>query len=69
MASALSLAAGLLFDARLGTGGIGLRSIAGTTHPYPTLIEAVGETVDAYQRICLAPTVQRLARTILRWRG
>ncbi len=68
-ASALSLAAVLLFGVWLGTVGLGLRWIASTIQQYPTLAEAVRKTADGYQRTRLTPTVQRLSRTILRWRA
>ena len=48
------------------TGGLGLRSIAGTIHPYPTQAEAIRKTADAYQRTRLTSGVKRLLRTILR---
>ena len=48
------------------TGGLGLRSIAGTIHPYPTQAEAIRKTADAYQRTRLTPGVKRLLQTILR---
>lgn len=51
------------------TGGLGLRSIAGTIHPYPTQAEAIRKTADAYQRTRLTPGVRRLLRTILRLHG
>ena len=51
------------------TAGTGLRSIAGTIHPYPTQAEAIRKTADAYQRTRLTPTVQRLLKVILRFRA
>ncbi len=51
------------------TCGAGLRSIAQTIHPYPTQSEAIRKTADAYQRTRLTPGVQRLLRTILRFRA
>ncbi len=51
------------------TGGLGLRSIAGTIHPYPTQAEAIRKTADAYQRTRLTPAVKRLLKTILRLHG
>jgi pyruvate/2-oxoglutarate dehydrogenase complex dihydrolipoamide dehydrogenase (E3) component len=51
------------------TAGLGLRSIAGTIHPYPTQAEAIRKTADAYQRTRLTPGVKRLLRTILRLHG
>ena len=51
------------------TAGAGLRTIAGTIHPYPTQAEAIRKTADAYQRTRLTPTVQRLLKAILRLRG
>lgn len=50
-------------------GGLGLRSIAGTIHPYPTQAEAIRKTADAYQRTRLTPGVRRLLRAMLRLKG
>ena len=47
------------------TGGLGLRSIASTIHPYPTQSEAIKRTADAYQRTRLTPRVRRLLRTLI----
>ena len=49
--------------------GLGLKSIAGTIHPYPTRAESIRKTADAYQRTRLTPGVQRLLAGILRLRG
>ena len=46
------------------TAGIGLGTIAGTIHPYPTQAEALKKAADAYNRTRLTPTVKRLFR---RW--
>lgn len=46
--------------------GLGLKSIAGTIHPYPTHAEAIRKTADAYQRSRLTPRVKRVLKAILR---
>jgi len=50
------------------TSGSGLGSIANTIHPYPTEAEVVKKAGDAYNRSRLTPRVQKLFRTLLRWR-
>ncbi|MBI5624346.1 MAG: mercuric reductase [Elusimicrobia bacterium] len=37
------------------TGGLGLKTIAGTIHPYPTQAECIKKTGDAFQRARLTP--------------
>ena len=51
------------------TGGMGLKAIASTIHPYPTQAEAIRKTADAYQRTRLTPKVRWLLGAILRLRG
>jgi pyruvate/2-oxoglutarate dehydrogenase complex dihydrolipoamide dehydrogenase (E3) component/uncharacterized membrane protein YdjX (TVP38/TMEM64 family) len=46
------------------TAGIGLGTIAGAIHPYPTQAEALKKAADAWNRTRLTPTVQRLFK---RW--
>ncbi len=46
--------------------GLGLRSISGTIHPYPTLADALRRTADAYQRTRLTPGTRRLLGMMLR---
>ena len=46
--------------------GLGLKSIAGTIHPYPTQAEAIRRTADSYQRSRLTPRVKRILKAILR---
>jgi len=48
--------------------GIGLGSLAGTIHPYPTQAEALRKLGDAYNRTRLTPTVKRLFERLLAWR-
>lgn len=49
--------------------GLGLKSVAGTIHPYPTQAEAIRKTADAYQRTRLTPGVKRVLQAILSMRG
>jgi pyruvate/2-oxoglutarate dehydrogenase complex dihydrolipoamide dehydrogenase (E3) component len=48
-------------------GGIGLRKIAATIHPYPTQAEAVKKIGDAYNRTRLTPFVKGLFEKWLAW--
>ena len=48
-------------------GGLGLRTIAETIHPYPTQAEAIRRAADAYQRTRLTPGVKKLAARWLAW--
>jgi len=41
-------------------GGLGLGTLAGTIHPYPTQAEVMRKAGDAYNRTRLTPTVRRL---------
>jgi pyruvate/2-oxoglutarate dehydrogenase complex dihydrolipoamide dehydrogenase (E3) component len=49
-------------------GGLGLRTLAETIHPYPTRAEAVRKVADAYTRTRLTPTVRWLLDRWLAWR-
>jgi len=48
--------------------GIGLKSIAGTVHAYPTQAEILKKAADSYNRTRLTGTTKWLLRQILRWR-
>jgi pyruvate/2-oxoglutarate dehydrogenase complex dihydrolipoamide dehydrogenase (E3) component len=48
-------------------GGLGLRTLARTIHPYPTQAEAIKKIGDAYYRTRLTPWVQWLLRQWLAW--
>ena len=48
-------------------GGLGLRTIARTIHPYPTQAEAIKKVGDAYNRARLTPTVKWLFGKWLAW--
>jgi pyruvate/2-oxoglutarate dehydrogenase complex dihydrolipoamide dehydrogenase (E3) component len=48
-------------------GGLGLRTIAKTIHPYPTQAEAIKKVGDAYNRTRLTPTVKWLFAKWLSW--
>lgn len=48
-------------------GGLGLKDIARTIHPYPTQAEAIKKLGDAYSRTRLTPTVRKLLGTWLSW--
>lgn len=47
--------------------GIGLATIAGTIHPYPTQAEAIRKTGDLFNRTKLTPSVKRLFERWLAW--
>ncbi len=49
------------------TGGLGLKDLARTIHPYPTQAEALKKLGDAYSRTRLTPFVQGLLRRWLAW--
>jgi pyruvate/2-oxoglutarate dehydrogenase complex dihydrolipoamide dehydrogenase (E3) component len=48
--------------------GAGLGAIARTIHPYPTQAEAIKKAGDAYNRTRLTPRVQKIFKTLLKWR-
>ncbi len=48
-------------------GGVGLRKIAATIHPYPTQAEAIKKLGDAYNRTRLTPFVKGLLGKWLSW--
>src|SRR2546425_4277160 len=48
-------------------GGLGLKTLAKTIHPYPTQAEAIRKTADAYNRTRLTPRVKALFETWLAW--
>ncbi|GAC1468983.1 MAG: mercuric reductase [Isosphaeraceae bacterium] len=48
-------------------GGLGLKTLARTIHPYPTQAEAIKKVADAYNRSRLTPTVKGLFTRWLRW--
>ncbi len=48
-------------------GGLGLRTIAKTIHPYPTQAEAIKRVADAYNRTRLTPFVKSLFSKWLAW--
>ncbi len=48
-------------------GGVGLGTIAGVIHPYPTQAEAIKQAADAYNRTRLTPTVKALFKKWLAW--
>jgi pyruvate/2-oxoglutarate dehydrogenase complex dihydrolipoamide dehydrogenase (E3) component len=49
------------------TRGLGLASLAGVIHPYPTQAEAIRKVGDAYNRTRLTPWVKRMFETWLGW--
>ncbi|MEO7414945.1 MAG: mercuric reductase [Opitutaceae bacterium] len=49
------------------TAGIGLGTIAGAIHPYPTQMEAIRKTGDLYSRTRLTPLVKTLFGKWLAW--
>ena len=48
-------------------GGLGLKTIGGTIHPYPTQAEAVRKTGDLSNRTRLTPFVKNLMGKWLAW--
>src|SRR5262249_27069377 len=48
-------------------GGLGLRTLARTIHPYPTQAEAIKKVADAYNRMRLTPRVKWLLGKWLTW--
>lgn len=48
-------------------GGIGLKTLSGVIHPYPTQAEAVKQAADAYNRTRLTPFLQKLFRYWFAW--
>jgi pyruvate/2-oxoglutarate dehydrogenase complex dihydrolipoamide dehydrogenase (E3) component len=48
--------------------GIGLKTLAATIHPYPTVAEAIRKIGDQYNRTRLRPFVKQLFATWLAWR-
>ncbi|MHB1556999.1 MAG: mercuric reductase [Isosphaeraceae bacterium] len=48
-------------------GGLGLKDLSRTIHPYPTQAEAIKKVGDAYNRTRLTPFVQGLFRRWLAW--
>ncbi len=48
-------------------GGLGLKTIGATIHPYPTQAEAIRRTGDLYNRTRLTPLVKNLMRRWLAW--
>ena len=48
-------------------GGIGLRTLARTIHPYPTQAEAIMRIADAYNRTRLTPFIKGLFQKWLAW--
>lgn len=48
-------------------GGLGLKTIAGTIHPYPTQAEAIRKVGDQYNRTRLTPRVKKLFATFMAW--
>jgi pyruvate/2-oxoglutarate dehydrogenase complex dihydrolipoamide dehydrogenase (E3) component len=48
-------------------GGLGLRTLARTIHPYPTQAEAIKRVADAYNRTRLTPFVKGLFQKWLAW--
>lgn len=47
---------------------VGLSSLAGIVHPYPTRADAIRRTGDLYNRTRLTPTTRRLFDRFLAWR-
>ena len=49
------------------TAGVGLGTVAGTIHPYPTQAECIKRVADAFNRTRLTPTVKGLFEKWLAW--
>lgn len=48
-------------------GGLGLKTVGATIHPYPTQAEAIRKTGDLYNRTRLTPAVKNLMNRWLAW--
>jgi len=48
--------------------GAGLKTIADTIHPYPTVAEAIRKAGDEYNRKRMTPKLEKLFDTLMRWR-
>ena len=46
---------------------MGLGSLSGVIHPYPTQAEAFRKAADAYNRTKLTPRVKKVLESILKW--
>ena len=49
--------------------GLSLADISETIFPYPTMVEGVKRTADAYQRTRLEGAAGHLLRSVVRWLG
>lgn len=49
-------------------GGLGLKMLSSTIHPYPTQAEIMRKAGDAYNRTRLTPFVKRLLSRLMAWR-
>jgi pyruvate/2-oxoglutarate dehydrogenase complex dihydrolipoamide dehydrogenase (E3) component len=49
-------------------GGVGLKTLSGVIHPYPTQAEAIRQVADEYNRTRLTPFVKKLFQRFLAWR-
>lgn len=49
------------------TAGVGLKTLAGVIHPYPTQAEGIKHAADAYNRTRLTPFVKKLFNMWLAW--
>lgn len=49
-------------------GKVGLGTISGVIHPYPTQAEAIKQVADAYKRTLLTPTLKKVFDRFLSWR-
>ena len=47
--------------------GVGLKTLSGVIHPYPTQLEAIKQIGDLYSRTRLTPLVKKLFSTWLTW--
>ena len=48
-------------------GNVGLRTLAGVIHPYPTQAEAIKHVADAYNRTRLTPLLKKVLHKWLQW--
>ncbi len=48
--------------------GTGLKTVANTIHPYPTVAEAIRKAGDQFNRSRLTPFVSKMFERLLRWR-
>jgi len=49
-------------------GRIGLKTLAGVIHPYPTQAEAIKQVADMYNRTRITPAAKKWFERFMAWR-